>query len=298
MDLLAQDQARACPKRTRSPDPTRRKRAKTPKPEEGIPAVDRLQSKARAGRGAAKNSPVPDSLVPTRRPTEKKRPALFGTSTATRPTKRRIANKHANLEKYDLKFHGRPLHSDKTGEFRDLISPRPLSAGTSRYTPSSGSIYASNAYDPAWKQTLPHPAALAKGPFGRPDKNRAWKTESCFDTTVFLFLKYGTSYLSDESLMNLLRAHPLIEHLHTMISALATYDFRWLRKIDTNWSSQTSISPRKIRAMTAALFHYNFSVANLMRWLGNNYTGAHRDIQYIVQRIRPHVDPDLVSRLI
>ena len=83
-----------------------------------------------------------------------------------------------------------------------------------------------------------------------------------------------------------------------MISALATYDFRWLRKIDTNWSSQTSISPRKIRAMTAALFHYNFSVSNLMRWLGNNYTGAHRDIQYIVQRIRPHVDPDLVSRLI
>ena len=35
-----------------------------------------------------------------------------------------------------------------------------------------------------------------------------------------------------------------------------------------------------------------------MRMLGNNYTGEHRNIQYIVERVQPHIDFNLVLHLI
>ena len=238
---------------------------------------------------------APDSKPPK----QKAHPPLFGSTTRKRPPKpTRGKGKNANLKKYDMTFFGRQVHSDSTGKYLHPPIARTLSANDTTGTQSETSIFALQPNDPTWKRTLPHPAQLARGPFGRPDRNHAWATGRCFDITSFLFLKYGALYLVDEDLVTVLQAHPLLAHMHTMISALNDYDFTWVRQINTNWATQTSLSPLKIKAMTAALFHYNLSVANLMRWLGNNYTGAHRDIQYIVQRISPHVDPDLVQRLV
>ena len=47
--------------------------------------------------------------------------------------------------------------------------------------------------------------------------------------------------------------------------------------------------------MLACLFHYNLDVSLLMRYLGQNYTAAHRDVQHVVERISPHVDSYLIS---
>ena len=100
-------------------------------------------------------------------------------------------------------------------------------------------------------------------------------------------MKYGSDYLTHEDLQNFLDQHALIRHMHCMIPVMAKYDFTWIREIDTTWASQTTLRKDKLKAFTAALYHYNFNVSFLMQMLGNNYTGKHRNIQYIVERVHP-----------
>lgn len=113
-----------------------------------------------------------------------------------------------------------------------------------------------------------------------------------------MFLKYGAGFLPAPDLANFLAIHPLIHHMYNMIPLLSSYDFTWIRQIDTSWAAQTALRPDKIKAYTAALYHYNFDVSLLMRMLGNNYTGEHRSVQYIVERVRPHIDAYLIPHLI
>ena len=116
------------------------------------------------------------------------------------------------------------------------------------------------------------------------------------ETSLHLLLSSG--YLPDEDRVVLLGTHALVKHLDKMRRALSTYDFRWIRNIDENWENQTEISSKKSLAMLACLFHYNLDVSLLMRYLGQNYTAAHRDVQHVVERISPHVDSYLIPHFI
>ena len=63
-----------------------------------------------------------------------------------------------------------------------------------------------------------------------------------------------------------------------MTDTLSRYNFRWIRNTDTAWASQLAISVHRHKAMMACLLHYNLDVSLFMRYLGGNYTGAHRNI--------------------
>ena len=45
----------------------------------------------------------------------------------------------------------------------------------------------------------------------------------------------------------------------------------------------------------ACLFHYDLSVANVMRYVGNNYTGGYRNIKASVKQVKDLVDDDLIT---
>ena len=160
------------------------------------------------------------------------------------------------------------------------------------------SIYHVIHDDPAWKNTISTPSALLSRGFGRPDKAHSCTQVASFETTLIIFLKYGDGYLTRHDLQNLLSQHTLVRHMYRMIPVMANYDFTWIRQIDSTWASQTALRKDKLKAFTAALYHYNFNVSFLMRMLGNNYTGEHRNIQYIVERVRPHIEPYLLPHLI
>ena len=116
------------------------------------------------------------------------------------------------------------------------------------------------------------------------------------ETSLHLLLK--SNHLGAQDREALLDTHPLTRHLDKMRKNLATYDFCWIRNADKNWSTQTEISKNKSKAMLACLFHYNLDVSLLMRYLGQNYTAAHRDVQGIATQIMPHVDPWLIPHVI
>ena len=149
-----------------------------------------------------------------------------------------------------------------------------------------------------WKSTLQTPSALrCSRQFGQPDTDHSVTQEACAETTIFLSIKSG--YFDTVSLANLCASHVLIAHMARQITALETYDFRWLQNTDTQWVSQTTPSVERRRAMTACLFHYNLDVSLLMRYLGGNYTGAHRNVQATAQYLLDNgIDDDLVHHYI
>ena len=111
--------------------------------------------------------------------------------------------------------------------------------------------------------------------FGRPGKDHSAAQEACAETTIFLVLKSG--FLSKQEVDAVRRTGPLVEHLVRTAHTLRNYDFHWLRDPDTCWASQSEIPAKSKRAMLACLFHCNLDVSLLMRYLGGNYVGAHRD---------------------
>ena len=235
-------------------------------------------------------------------PTQRKRAALLGTTTAARPPKKPRSQVHASLASYDA-THG-TQHTETRGKSRpNRHSPSsrrshcqhpPAAARRPTYT----SIYHIGAGEPNWRHTIPTPSQLLTKGFGRPDRKHSATQTASFETSILLFLKYGSGYLDQATLNTFKDLHPLIHHMHKMIPVMAAYDFTWIREIDSTWATQTTLNKNKLKAYTAALYHYNFNVSFLMRMLGNNYTGAHRNVQYIVERVRPHVEPYLLQHLV
>ena len=69
---------------------------------------------------------------------------------------------------------------------------------------------------------------------------------------------------------------------------LRTYDFCWVRECNPDWATQPTIPPAKQYAMLACLFHYDLDTSFLMRYLGNNYTGAYREVSLVADTLRKH----------
>ena len=140
---------------------------------------------------------------------------------------------------------------------------------------------------PSWKASLPTKASLLTDKFGKPDNSHSFTVQASGETALHLLFKSG--YLDKHTTANLHETHPLVKHLDDMRKALSNYDFTWIRDIDSNWSAQTTISKEKSRAMMACLLHYDMDISLLMRYLGNNYTAAHRhrDVEAIVETRPP-----------
>ena len=148
---------------------------------------------------------------------------------------------------------------------------------------------------PTWKDTLPTAAQLLCKGFSKPDIRRSFTQEACGETILFSVLKSG--YLDHDDLVNLYQTNPLIPHMARMMDALQDYDFRWIQNIDKEWASRTSIRPNKVKAMLACLMHYNLDVSLLLRYLGHNYTGEHRDTKETVSILRSYnIEEDLINR--
>ena len=95
-----------------------------------------------------------------------------------------------------------------------------------------------------------------------------------------------TSRLLDkDSKQALIDSHPLVAHMSQVSKSLAQYNFLWLQQTDTNWASQTAIPTLRRKAMMACLFHFNLDVSLVMRFLGGNYTAAHRNYQTVATNL-------------
>jgi len=73
----------------------------------------------------------------------------------------------------------------------------------------------------------------------------------------------------------------------------------WISQVYRSIISITKVKRRshkkKIDMYMVCLFHYDLSVANVYRYCGNNYTGEYRPIKEMEEKLRGHVDDDLIA---
>lgn len=143
---------------------------------------------------------------------------------------------------------------------------------------------------------VPTVTELFNGGFGKPSKNHSFTQEASFETVALIVLKSG--YLCDFAKAKFALLHPLLRHMTNMLPIYSKIDFSPLKEYDPNYNSQQSISRDKVKMLMACLFHYDLDVSNVMRYLGNNYTGEYREIESMVERMRGLVDDDLLAQYI
>jgi len=66
-------------------------------------------------------------------------------------------------------------------------------------------------------------------------------------------------------------------------------DFSPLRAPRLDYESQTAIDPHRIEMASAAMIHFGMHPGKLVRWLGGEYTGQHRDIQRVLDSVKGHI---------
>jgi hypothetical protein len=137
-----------------------------------------------------------------------------------------------------------------------------------------------------WISSLPSKALLQHTQFGCSDITHSFTQEASFDVALLPLLRSG--FLDVTNLLSVLDSHPLILHLVSTYVTLRPFNFRWIRDYNPNWATQTTIPPAKQYAMLACLLHYGLDASFLMRYLGNNYTGAYCEVSRIADILRIH----------
>ncbi|KAL3779516.1 hypothetical protein HJC23_011152 [Cyclotella cryptica] len=95
----------------------------------------------------------------------------------------------------------------------------------------------------------------------------------------------------------LLATHPLVLHLAISYISLRQYDFCWIRNPNPAWATQTSIPSTKQYAMLACFFHYRLDTSFLFRYLGNNYTGAYREVHSTLSTLHKfNISSELITK--
>jgi hypothetical protein len=145
-----------------------------------------------------------------------------------------------------------------------------------------------------------HPVAPVHQIRSTGPRSHSFAQETAFETTLLYTLCSG--FLDPHDTATLFAAHPLVGHLASAKVAYTDYDFLWLTDYDQHWEAQAEIDQNKQDAMTAwtaCLLFYNLDTSLLMRYLGNNYTGAYREVNKIVTQLRElKIDEDLIDKYV
>ena len=222
------------------------------------------------------------------------KPPLFGAPRAreakTAPAQQ-PRGRHHYLDEYNKK-HERIKQAHSTDANGETSTTKTM---TQRCSDSNHILSGETA--PSWKLEIDTAAKLRRGKFGPPSRDHSVTQEACMETVLLHILK--SEYLDETSTQALHATNPLVPHLARINKALSNYDFRWLRDTDHEWASQESIPEERQKAMMACLLHYNLDVSLLMRYLGGNHTGAHRDVQATAKILLEHdIDAELVRHYV
>jgi len=142
----------------------------------------------------------------------------------------------------------------------------------------------------------PSSSQLTLHKFGRPSKNHSFTTEVVFDHILIFILK--SNFFSIQDHQNIIEVHPLYSHLSYLTKQLQSYDFRPLSKIDPDFATRSSIPMDRKMQFTAALLHYNFHAASVIRFCGNNYTNTHIDLQQLRANLQNIVPDNIICYVI
>lgn len=204
------------------------------------------------------------------------------------PPRKRVKRTRGELKNPDL----RQYRQEKLGIHHELSSEQRIGKSDEPKDASALARPSTNALLPP----LPTPTQLQLSGFGQISPTHTFCQEASFETILICLFK--SKYLDTEAESQLRSTHPLIEHLAKMMVELRDWNFRELQKYNTAWQEQEAIPTMRAMNFLACLIHYDGRVSNVIRYVGNNYTGIYRNIDERVKLIRGLVDDDLLERYI
>lgn len=160
---------------------------------------------------------------------------------------------------------------------------RPRKSGEPRLTSSMNPRY----FD---RSQLPKAYELQKQQqFGKDTVNQSFTCDKSF-LHIALHL-YKCKYLTRTDFKKVWTAVPITRRLYRDWKRTKNLPFWELRNPNPNWQTQEEIDDKRVDMRMACLFHYNFDLAAVQRFLGGEHVAAHRDPDVILPQVEGLVPP-------
>jgi hypothetical protein len=114
-------------------------------------------------------------------------------------------------------------------------------------------------------------------PFGKDNLSQRFYSTPGLRHVLLPLWKSGFLYDDSESWSAFCSAYFPASILRDLLLDYGDTPFRGIRGYPPGWESETAVNEERVAMATAALLHFNGSVADLVRWIGGPHVGAHRD---------------------
>ena len=133
--------------------------------------------------------------------------------------------------------------------------------------------------------------------FGKDNLTKSFTSEVCLRHTFLPLFK--SAFLSAEDRDNLLVASRTAQNTYDLIVEFGDVNFNRLRGFQSyeNWQSEEHFNLDRIRMMTACVVHFNGCIPSAVRFISGQHTGAHRDNEAILKRLKGVVNDTTYQQL-
>ena len=122
--------------------------------------------------------------------------------------------------------------------------------------------------------------------FGKENLQQCFHAEAALRHVLIPLWKSGCLYQDDSAWASLAAAYYPARAFLDLLADVGDVPFDHLPGFPEDWTQPPDIDPDTVRAHTAALIHFNGSVADCVRWLGGPHVGAQRDHDAILAELR------------
>lgn len=144
----------------------------------------------------------------------------------------------------------------------------------------------------------PRIVAKLEQPFGKENLTQCFRAEAALRHTLLPLWKSGMLAGCEPEWTALAKAYYPARLLKELLDEYGDVPFEGIRGYNPDWETETDVNKERVAMATAALLHFNGSMADLVRWIGGPHVGAYRDHDAIIATLKAsEVDPRVVADL-
>ena len=144
----------------------------------------------------------------------------------------------------------------------------------------------------------PRIVARLEQPFGKDNLSQCFYSTPGLRHVLLPLWKSGFLYGDSPSWNSFCAAYFPASILRDLLREYGDTPFHGIRGFPAGWDKETTVNQDRVAMATAALLHFNGSVADLVRWIGGPHVGAHRDHLTILKSLESAgVDTNVVADL-
>jgi hypothetical protein len=144
----------------------------------------------------------------------------------------------------------------------------------------------------------PRVTARLEQPFGKDNLSQYFYSTPGLRHVLLPLWKSGFLHGDNDSWGVLCDTYYPASVLRDLLKDYQDTPFHGIRGFPAGWESETVVNDDRVAMATAALLHFNGSVADLVRWIGGPHVGAHRDHHAILETLQSAgVDSTVVTDL-